>query len=301
MPLQVAYYSSEKVNKYIKSGESHYDSIILNLIRTAGYARPVFEHKIILDLVDSIAINYMRSRKRTSSIFFKYIYTIEAKRLLKYEKKMVQHAKCTLFVNKDEALYYSKFGNVEWLPNGVNSALLKKASIGRKKHFCFFGAMFYQPNIDAVKWFVANVLPLVNPEITFYIVGVNPSRSIRSLENERIKVTGFLDDPYELIQTGLCTVAPMQTGGGIQNKILESMALGQLTITNNLGARPIVGSVPMNHFLIANTPIEFASLINAIYENPTDFDHIKTNARDFILQQFSWKSYGDSLKAIIEA
>jgi hypothetical protein len=68
-----------------------------------------------------------------------------------------------------------------------------------------------------------------------------------------------------------------------------------------LGARPIVGSVPMNHFLIANTPIEFASLINAIYENPTDFDHIKTNARDFILQQFSWKSYGDSLKAIIEA
>jgi glycosyltransferase involved in cell wall biosynthesis len=299
IPYQVAYYTFPKVRKYLESIQKNVDYVIFNLIRTTGYSDVFEENQIILDMVDSIGINYLKSRNKTSSLLYKLIYLLDTKRLLIHEKKSIKTSKYTLLVNKTEADYYKKYGRVLWLPNGVNKELLNISHLNNRPIICFFGAMFYQPNIDAVIWFSKNVFPKLNPYIKFYIIGGRPSNEILKLSNDRIIVTDFLDNPYDLIASSICTVAPMQTGGGIQNKVLESMALGKITVTNDLGSNPIVGSCNMNNILIANTPDEFANLINELFIDPEKFSHIGANARDLIRKNYSWENYGDFLYKLL--
>lgn len=295
LPFQVSYYTFSKIRRYLKQNHLKDDLIIFNLIRTCGYIDVFEKNKVVLDMVDSIGINYKNSQNKTTSLFYKIIYFLETKRLLAFEKSAVEYAKLTLLVNKSEAEYYNSFGNSKWLPNGVNKALFEINGSHKKPIVCFFGAMFYQPNVDAVLWFCKYVLPSINPDIKFYIIGGRPSYEVIKLQNERIIVTGFVENPYDLISSALCTVAPMQTGGGIQNKILESMGLGQITITNNLGALPIIGSKNSENILIANKPEEFIKLINDIYENPEPYNKLKVNARNLIQDNYSWDRYGELL------
>lgn len=295
LPFQVSYYTFSKIRRYLRNNHLNDDYVIFNLIRTCGYIDIFEKNRVILDMVDSIGINYSNSKSKTTSFFYKIIYFLETKRLLLYEKIVVEYAKLTLLVNKSEADYYKNYGNSKWLPNGVNKALFEIKESAKKPIVCFFGAMFYQPNVDAVLWFCKHVLPSINPDIKFYIIGGRPSHEIIKLQSERIIVTGFIDNPYELISSALCTVAPMQTGAGIQNKILESMGLGQITITNNLGARPIIGSKNLENILIANKPEEFIKIINDIYEKHDLHDKLKVNARNLIKDNYSWERYGELL------
>jgi len=305
VPFQVLYYKFRAVRNYLAPRSNNYNYVFFNIIRTTGYFELFDRNKIIVDMVDSIGINYLRSRKRTESFLHKAIYNLEAARLINYERKIVSEAKVTLFVNKSEAASYSKWGCVKWLPNGVNEELLEiKFNNGKYKNYvCFFGAMFYQPNIDAALWFIKHVLPKLNKDIIFCILGQRPSSKILKAqeENKNVIVTGYLDNPYEIFQSSLCSVAPMQTGGGIQNKILESMALGQITITNKLGFHPITGAIDRKHILVAHTPDEFATIINNLFANDKSLEDIKYNAREFIRNNFSWTSYKIQLTEILES
>lgn len=301
IPFQVGYFSFCKVRRFLEQRSNQYDFVFFNLIRTCSYVDIFKNSAVVLDLVDSIGINYMRSRKRTTSSLFKFIYNVEAKRLLRYEKKCIKQSNLTLCVNRDEAEYLSKYGKVEWIPNGVKEELfyysLKKCndspSVG------FLGAMFYQPNIDAVKWFAKNVFPYLPYGTKFYIIGGRPSESVLKLqeENPNIVVTGFVDDPYLILNTVDCVVAPMQTGGGIQNKILESMALGQIVVTTSVGANPIVHVVDGQHLIVENEPLKMADLVSKVILTRYLYEHIGLNAKKFIQRHYSWKDYETKLMA----
>jgi glycosyltransferase involved in cell wall biosynthesis len=91
----------------------------------------------------------------------------------------------------------------------------------------------------------------------------------------------------------------MQTGGGIQNKIIESMALGTINIVSSLAAKPI-GAEHGKHFLVCDDPKEMANVINNIYKNPKNFETLKKNAREYIMSNFTWSIYEKKLMEIIE-
>lgn len=104
---------------------------------------------------------------------------------------------------------------------------------------------------------------------------------------------------YEILKSSLCIVAPMQTGGGIQNKILECMALGTINIVSSLAAKPI-GGVHGEHFLVMDEPKEIAQTINDIYINPQKYEHIKVKGREFIKNNFTWTIYENKVMELIE-
>lgn len=299
IPFQVGYFSFCKVRRFLKCRSKQYDFVFFNLIRTCSYI-DIFKNSIVvLDLVDSIGINYMRSRKKTTSFLFKFIYNIETKRLLKYEKKCIKSSNLTLCVNNDEAKYLSKYGNVEWIPNGVKEELFSY-SMKKENDFPsvgFLGAMFYQPNIDAVKWFAKNVFPYLPLGTKFYIIGGKPAESVLKLqkENPNIIVTGFVEDPYLILNSVDCVVAPMQTGGGIQNKILEAMALGQIVVTTSIGAKPIVHVVDGKHLIVEDEPLKMADSISKIIQTKYLYEQIGLNAKELILKYYSWQDYETKL------
>jgi glycosyltransferase involved in cell wall biosynthesis len=170
-----------------------------------------------------------------------------------------------------------------------------------KNHIAFFGKMDYQPNIDAVLWFVENVLPYLNKTLKFIVVGAYPAKVIQDLSKnfQNVKVTGFVEDPYLILKSSLCVVAPMQTGAGIQTKILECMALGTINIVSSLAAKPI-GAEHGKHFLVCDDPKEMANVINNIYKNPKNFEYLKIGAREFIKNNFTWGIYEKKLLNVID-
>jgi len=302
LPLQVNYYYFSDIKKYIDSIYKEYDLIFSVLIRTSKYLLYTKKPKI-LDIVDSVGLNYFRSYNKSISYFWRNIYKIEADRLLKFEELCIGVFDKTLFVNNFERRYFNKPDKTEWLPNGVNDKLFKYNNFKEqyKNWVVFFGKMNYQPNIDAAVWFAENVLPHLNNKLIFGIVGAFPSKKLLKIKEKynNIEITGFVDDPYLLIKSALCVVAPMQTGGGIQNKILESMALGTINIVSSLAAKPI-GGENMQDFIVEDDPKRIAEIINNIYNNPQKYEYIKNSSREFIKNNFTWSIYEQKLIIAID-
>lgn len=304
-PLQVAYYTLPCVIEYIEK-ECHSDEFVfLNLIRSAGYIHLFNKKKVILDMVDLLSRSYTRSSFTTTSLLFKLIYKIEAKRLRLFEEKSVKGSSLSLFVNQDEATEMKDIGNVAWLPNGVNEKLFIYQNYSRDYSNCiaFFGAMFYQPNIDAVLWFDQNVLDHIDPKIVFYIIGPKPSKQVLKIVKRRgnVVVTGFLKDPYLILNSCLAVVAPMQNGGGIQNKILETMALGKVNVLSTHAARPIKGANNNEHFIVQDDPKKMADVINDIYIRPQMYTQIQENATIFIKENYTWNYYEQELLFLLKS
>ena len=161
--------------------------------------------------------------------------------------------------------------------------------------------MDYQPNIDSVLWFVNNVLHRLRKEIKFIVVGAYPTKVIKDLPKKykNVEITGFIEDPYLILKSSLCIVAPMQTGGGIQNKILECMALGTINIVSSLAAKPI-GALHNQHFIINNTPEEFINTIHTLFENPGIYNYLKINSQQYIKDNFTWDKYEKKIISVIE-
>jgi len=303
LPLQVNYYYFKDVQDYIDSIYQNFDLLFVTLIRTAKYVIDKNKHKIF-DMVDSISLNYKRSKKKTKSIFWKLVYHIESRKLLQFERYCIEKFDKTLFVNREEEEFYNAPLKTAWIPNGVSKNLLvyNKYVPRWKNSVVFFGKMDYQPNIDAVLWFVENVLPNLDENLQFVVVGAYPSKSLKKLEKKysNLKILGYMEDPYIILKSALCVIAPMQTGGGIQNKVLESMALGTINIVSSLAAKPI-GAEDGKHFLVCDDPERMVELIRDIARNPSKYEHIKKNAREFIKHNFTWSIYEEKLLEIIDS
>jgi len=302
LPLQVNYYYFKDVQDYINEIYEGYDLLFSTLVRTARYIMYKEKPKI-LDMADSIGLNYINSANKTTSFIWKILYSIEGNRLIKFEKSCIKHFDKTLFFNKEEKDYFNIPHKTEWIAHGVNENLLTYEKIDKKykNYVAFFGKMDYQPNVDAALWFVKNVFPYLNKTLKFIVVGAYPPKVIQDLSKnfQNVEVTGFVEDPYLILKSALCVVAPMQTGAGIQNKILECMALGTINIVSSLAAKPI-GAEHGKHFLVCDNPKDMANLINTIYEKPKNFEYLKQNARDFIKNNFTWSIYEKKLMEIIE-
>ncbi len=301
LPIQVNYYYFKDFQKYIDSIYNEYDLLFATLIRTALYVINKDKPKI-LDMADSIALNYVRSKVKTKSKLWRLIYSIEGKRLLNFESICIDKFNKSLFFNKNEMNFFNRPNKTAFIPHGVNERLLNYEKINPKykNYIAFFGKMDYQPNIDAVLWFVENILPKLDKDLKFIIVGAYPTKEILNLaKGKDIIVTGFVEDPYEILKSCLCIVAPMQTGGGIQNKILETMALGTINIVSSLAAEPIGGRDGVDYFIL-DKPEDIVNKIHEIYRSPKNYEFIKTNAREFIRNHFTWSIYEKKLLSIIE-
>lgn len=303
-PIQVKYYFFREVKQFLEQKIKPDDLVISNLVRTALYALPI-SNKKYLDLIDSLYLNYSRSKLKVSSVFWKMMYTVEAKRLKSFEKLCVENFDATLFTNFNEKDYYEDKGNACWVPNGVDGNLLCRDfnhdAPPIKPTVVFLGKMDYQPNIDAALWFAEKVLNL-NNQIHFSIIGSSPVKKIRDLEQRfpgSVTVTGFVEDPYILMHNATAVVAPMQTGGGIQNKILEAMAIGCVVLTTQLGAQPIVGAMNKQHLLICETPVEYVNAIMGLYNNTIQRNEIREQATALMKEKYTWQLFSKNWEKIL--
>ena len=289
-PLQVGYFYFNDIQKLVNSLSLKHDLFLSFMIRTSLYGIDLDINKIHYS-IDSMYLNYQNSQSNTTSILWKLIYKIELPLLFEIEKQHVAKYNMTTFVNKEEAKFWGQFGNTINLPHGVTTNILNHNSVDikYKNTVTFIGRMDYQPNIEAVLWFAKNVVRHLDRKIQFLVIGGYATPEIIQLENDykNIKILGFVEDPYVIIRSCICNVAPMQSGGGLQTKILISMAVESIVILSKLSSFAIEGIANDFNAIIEDNPSKIAEKINLIYSKPELFLNMRIEAKKLIENYYS--------------
>jgi glycosyltransferase involved in cell wall biosynthesis len=246
MPLQVNYFYSRKVKRWIRKNASRYDAIYCNNIRTAVYARNLKIKKIV-DYVDAYSMNYRAARDNTKGLWH-WIYTIDYPRCNRFEQKILhEFDKCLIISDIDREFILSQTKdsvNISVIENFTPIDESKRVAYNAKAcTLLFVGAMNYEPNVSAVTYFCKWVLPKLierYPDIMFYIVGKTPTPDVMVLANDHVVVTGFVESIWDYMKDATLVVTPMQTGSGLQNKILQALAVGACVVTTPKGFEGLV-------------------------------------------------------------
>jgi sugar transferase (PEP-CTERM/EpsH1 system associated) len=231
------------------------------------------------------------------------IYFLESKLLLSYEKRINRLFDHSVFVSKNEAdLFLRLFPqarNISVIPNGVDFEYFSP-DISHIRHpvsgiqypvLLFTGAMDYHANIDGVLWFHKQVLPCLRrnlPNSRLFIVGSNPSTRVKALDrNNGVKVTGLVEDVRPYYEMAHVSVIPLRLARGIQNKVLEAMAMGKPVVTTNKALQGI-GARHGQHLLAADDAETFSRAVVSLIEDPEKANAMGRRARRFVEEHFDW-------------
>lgn len=242
------------------------------------------------------------------------LYRREARRLLAHERAVATRAEASVFVSAEEARRFAVRApectdRVQMIGNGVDatyfSPALELASpfAPGERALVFTGAMDYWPNIDAAVWFAREVLPALrrrDPAIRFYVVGMNPGPAVRALAgNAATVVTGRVADVRPYLRYAAAVVAPLRVARGVQNKVLEAMAMARPVVATPASAHAL-GARPGEDLEVAADAASFAAAVHALIDTPRGAA-LARRARARVLRDYNWAASFARLDALLEA
>lgn len=233
-----------------------------------------------------------------------WLYRREGARLLAFERAAAARVDASLFVTEAEAALFRGLApevasRVGVMQNGVDADYFSPAHELDNPFpaggpvIVFTGAMDYWPNIDAVSWFASEIMPVLrarHPGLRFWIVGMNPAVAVEALAAKDVIVTGSVPDVRPYLAHADLVVAPLRVARGIQNKVLEAMAMACPVVvskasTNGLDADPGV------EFAQADAPSEYCVQIDALLSDPERRRQMGIAARNRVVAQYAWAAH----------
>jgi len=255
-----------------------------------------------------------------------WIYGLEGQRLADYEKKVAEVFDHSIFVTDSEVKIFKNknphIKNITAISNGVDldyfspNYLQQESTIGQRQStidhrpttidyrptIVFTGAMNYFANVDGVVWFTKEILPLIRkeiPEIRFYIVGSNPTKEVLSLAlNSSVTVTGYVPDTREYLNKATVVVVPLRIARGIQNKILEAMAMG-IAVVATPQAFEGIEAKPGRDLVLGENAEEIAEGVIGLIKEGSLRKSIGDNARRIVEKNYCWAKNLEKLNSIL--
>ena len=282
LPLQVLYYKSADFRLVLQKvlAENCFDVIHTFLLRMADYTKEIRCPKV-LELIDSMQLNFERRIEAEKGIK-RLIFINELQRICKYERELGKNFDHMILSAQKDREYFND-DNISVIQSCVP---LDEFMPEKKKRepfrLVFSGNMNYFPNTHAVKWFVETCFSTIKkqyPEATLVIAGKNPTREVQRLsEVDGVIVTGFVESMNDCLNQASIAIAPMQSGSGIQTKILEAMACGLPVVTTSLGLGSIQAK-PEKEIFVANSADDFAREICRLFSDRILAEEVGDNAR----------------------
>jgi len=224
-------------------------------------------------------------------------------RIVRYEKELFED-----FDNKTIISYpdrdfipHPKRNMIVVVPNGVDTNYFKPIEAEIKFELIFTGNMGYPPNVNAAVFLAREILPLVHktlPEVRLVLAGASPHSSVMELRGEKIKVTGWVEDLRTYYACSRIFIAPMQIGTGLQNKLLEAMAMKIPCITSPL-ANNALGATNGEEIRIGQTAQEFADIAVDLLQHQQKAALIAQRGYEFVQKNFNWDSATRKLEELI--
>jgi len=306
LPFQVAYFHHRTAQKAIDRAIASFapDHVLCQLVRTTEYVRKYYQIPKTLDYMDTLSKG-MERRTENAGLWLRPLLKAETRRLIAYENLMLDlfdgHA--IISAQDRELLYHPLRDRVRVIPNGVDTGFFSPRSAAKRHDLLFTGNMNYPPNIDSVLYLAHRVLPLVRrerPGTSLLISGVDPTPRVRELakDDPLITVSGRVPDIRDAYAAATVFAAPMQIGTGLQNKLLEAMAMRMPCVTSAL-ANNAVGAAPGESILIGGTPEEYAAHILRLLGDAQERERVAANGYRFVRETFDWDRNADALDQLI--
>lgn len=317
-PMQVSLYWNPNakvvIDKIVK--EEQPDIIIGDMVRSTEYIKnyPIYR---IADLDDRISLRYQRQLDYDISGINPYgaflntvpeiiqkimlwkplkVYVVknEIKLLKKYELEIAKQCDKTVLVAQKEVDALNKELHEDKayaIPIGVDVNYFSyRENFSEENYIGFLGAMSVAHNENAVRHFIADILPQIvkeRPEAKFLVIGGGASEDLRKLESDHVHFTGRVDDVRDYLEKCKVFVCPMTFGSGIKTKNLEAMAMGIATITTTIGAENI-DAENMQEWIMVDNSDEFAESVVKLLEDDAFRHYIGESGNKFINQNYTW-------------
>jgi sugar transferase (PEP-CTERM/EpsH1 system associated) len=308
-PLSVAALNESKLHDAIqkKFTELRPDLIIVYSCNMAQFAEHFPNVPRIMHFGDLDSLKWPQYAER-SSIPLNWIYAIEARRLLGYERHIAQifsHALVHTEIEKHDFERLIPGIPVAVVGNGVDLDYFRSAGEAKKPaSMVFTGVMDYRPNIDAVVWFCDEILPIVQaniPAANFTICGSRPAPAVRRLAKRRgVSVTGWVADARPYLDRAEIFVAPLRMARGVQNKLLEALAMG-LPCVASTAAWSGTAVADGQGILATDEPREFARRVIDLLGDSDGRAEMARRARAAAVANYRWEVQLACLDQVIAA
>jgi sugar transferase (PEP-CTERM/EpsH1 system associated) len=310
-PLSIGFYADRAMRSWVDRtvSEQSIGAVFGFSGQMAPYALPhVAGRRSVMDFVDLDSAKWAQYAAEATGPK-RWLFAREASRLLAFEAQAARAFDAALFVSEAEAaLFRARCGadgaRVIAVQNGVDAGFFDPAAdfpsvpaegaIRPAPTAVFTGAMDYRPNIDAVLWFAAEVWPTILatvPDAEFLIVGSKPDAAVTVLGGrEGIRVTGRVADVRPYLAAASVAVAPLRIARGIQNKVLEAMAMAKPVVATPEAYEGLSLAPPRN-ILVEREPAAFAAAVTALLREPERGRAIGAAARSAVLSAYAWEPH----------
>src|SRR5690606_24574207 len=264
--------------------------------------------RAILDMPDAFSLYWERRKSIPRNFFQTILDNIESKRVKKYEALILKQFKKNLVCLLEDLEYlreHNPGANIELLPNGVDLDRFKPQNhdYTATETLLFTGNMDYAPNVDAVIYFVEEILPLIKSKrpklkFKFIIAGQRPIQKVQALASGMVEVTGFVEDLSVMYNEASVVVAPLRFGAGTQNKVLEALAMGIPAVCSHIGFKGL-GIEDGQGAFMRTASDSFADQVILLLEN--EELRKQTGEKGIIVasEKFSWDKIAQQLESYL--
>ena len=314
--LSLAYYRHRKMAGWVRAyiRDAGINRVLVYSSPMAQYVLGSNGHDLhrVVDFVDVDSEKWRQYGQRHTWPM-SWIYAREGSRLLSFERKVAGSFDASVFVTAQEAQLFQRLapevaGRLAILENGVDTTFFapnrdySNPYSRSEKALVFTGAMDYWANVDAVIWFAEEVFPHILsqvPEAVFYIVGARPAADVRELDaNTGVRVVGAVEDVRPFLYFAHAAVAPLRVARGVQNKVLEAMAMGKPVVATPAAMEGIHLDEDCGT-LASDDPNELAGYaVNLLTTGGPE--GLGAKGRESVLRHYAWSGKLARLQALLE-
>ena len=305
------------INRY-RSGQM--TSVIGNLLQSerfdavvCDFLTPAINFDSLKDVVlfqhNVESVIWDRHASTASNPVAKWYFGLQAARMRDWEGRVCRQVRHIIAVSRQDAVRMTKmFGvtNVSDVPTGVDLEYFAPAAPAPHiADLVFVGSMDWLPNIDGMRFFVGEVLPLIRksrPDCSLAIVGRLPTPEIAgyAATDSKITVTGTVPDVRPYLWGSSVSIVPLRIGGGTRLKIYEAVAAKVPVVSTTIGAEGLDIMAPA-HFRLADTAQGFADACLGLLEDAEDRTRLAAAAWETVASRFSWESVTQQFEAVLES
>ncbi len=316
-PVSLAAFASVKLQRYVRHvlQTRSIAAIFVFSGQMAQYVPAAFRGRVVMDFVDVDSAKF-EAYAQTGALARRLLYAREARLMRRFEESTARRATTSLFISREErTLFESRLEDgavpdVRALGNGIDVVFFDPAQAkpanelqGGGPNIVFTGQMDYPPNIAAVDLFARKVMPQVlqvHSEARFAIVGRAPTAAVRALTglNNTI-VTGPVPDVRPWLAGADIVTAPLMIARGVQNKVLEAMAMARPVLLTPAAATGIAAT-DGQHFALASTPDALAARALGLLADKPAAQAMGAAARCFVIAECGWDRVLAPLRALLE-
>ena len=283
--------------------QGSYDVLLLHGKVLFPVIRDFDDLPIVIDMCDATSLRL--GRQMAYSRWFKRAWLgLQYLRAHRLEKEMVARSRNLAFIScRDRDAVLGPGRTAEVAPIGVDCELWTRQTGQPSSHTLIFtGVMSYGPNVDAAAYLIDHIVPRVRkeiPDLEVYIVGRDPLPVFREKASRQVgvHVTGFVDDVKPYLERSAVAVAPIRYGAGIQNKLLEAMAMEVPVVTTALAAEGLRMQGGLNPPLyVASDAEEFAQRVVTLLRDPVERERLAREGREFVQRNYVWSRGAETLE-----